>query len=384
MSYLIKGKYRNVTSYLRERLSPRNIIGLSSSGNIDDELWILLEYYSEVDDVGLKFLKTLGISNNLIRKRTFKTFQGFVRQAKNYYYSAKTLHPRSSGLLYYYCFLNLAKAALVIKDPTIRGKFIPHGLKYKISNNSRFAEQTVSLGSSGVFDRFYEWYFDTPITHRSFNIQTLLNYCTDIGYQCQISGIKQPKIVYGYAVSAMDEKNITNWSIVGFYELNEVLKYKKAMRPFFGVFEKIDLPEPDAREMFDISQPALSRVSFFQSINVKKWLSNDTPDYLTVRSEAIQSLRNILQINYFKSNFDFILSLPYKFNKQIRIDETIAIYLVMYYISNLVRYKPEYLENLLDTKESWLIESFIKSCPVTFLRSIISRIIRTDYVFENR
>ncbi len=125
MTKLKTGTYRSPTGWLRQRLSKRNIQSLEASGSIDDELWILLEYQSEVEDVGLKFVEQNGVKKRNAKK-VYKHFQAYIRQAKNYYYSAKQLHPRSASLLYYYCFLNLAKAALVLKQPTIAGHKISH------------------------------------------------------------------------------------------------------------------------------------------------------------------------------------------------------------------------------------------------------------------
>jgi hypothetical protein len=65
-------------------------------------------------------------------------------------------------------------------------------------------------------------------------------------------------------------------------------------------------------------------------------------------------------------------------------NELMSIYLIMFYMSSLVRYKPAFIENLLNTKEAWLIDSFVKSCSVTFLRMIVSEIMNTDFVIKYR
>jgi hypothetical protein len=65
------GTYRSPDTYIRQRLSERQVLELSGSGSVDDELWIILEYYSEVQSVGMELLKRSGISNSLVRKRLF-------------------------------------------------------------------------------------------------------------------------------------------------------------------------------------------------------------------------------------------------------------------------------------------------------------------------
>src|SRR5260370_35978123 len=78
--------------------------------DIERELWSALEYFSEVEEVGLNLIQSKGLQPQSDHQEIFNYFQAFVRQAKSYFSSAKTLHYRSSSLLYYYSFLNLAKA----------------------------------------------------------------------------------------------------------------------------------------------------------------------------------------------------------------------------------------------------------------------------------
>jgi len=384
MAKFIEGQYRRATGYLRQQLSQRNIQRLSASGEIDDEFWILLEYYSEVENVGLNYLKQKGIQNSATRRKVFKHFQAHVRQAKSYYYSAKVLPPRSSGLLYYYCFLNLAKSVLVIKEPNIAGKEEYHGLNYKVDNNSPFRQQTLNIKPDGIFPKLYDWYFGQTIKLKQVNISSLLSYCTDISYQCKIAGIHDTKILYSYYAHCVDKNKKLGWALVGIPQSSVLLKYPKSVNLFLKNYEKIELPQLDGREMFKLDAFEQSSFVFFQSIKTTQWISDNIPPALEVRDEIMKALKNVIQVNYFANDYDFLISLPYKTNRQTMMDETIAIYLIMFYLSNLVRYKPQYLEGLLSKKEAWLIDSFVRSCPITFLRSMISRIIGTDYIIEKR
>jgi hypothetical protein len=65
-------------------------------------------------------------------------------------------------------------------------------------------------------------------------------------------------------------------------------------------------------------------------------------------------------------------------------NEVLAIYAVMFYLSSLVRYRPNYLESLLNHKPAWLIENFVNSTPETFLKMMVSKIVGTDFVFRRR
>lgn len=172
----------------------------------------------------------------------FKHFQAFVRQAKNYYYSAKQLHPRSAGLLYYYCFLNLAKAAIVIKQPQIGGRKISHGISCLPKDFSKLKTQTVKiLDDGGVFPILYEWYFGTVIRPQSLNIQRLFNYCTDISYQCLLTGFGNCKLLQGYYVLLVNQDNHTGWPLIGIATFRQCEKYRKSFDVLYRNFEKVEL-----------------------------------------------------------------------------------------------------------------------------------------------
>lgn len=386
MTRLTIGTYRRPSGWLRQRLSKRNIQGLDASGEIDDELWILLEYQSEVEDVGIKFVIQNGIDRRNARK-VYKHFQAYVRQAKNYYYSAKKLHPRSAGLLYYYCFLNLAKAALVLKQPSIAGRRISHGLSCLPRDFSKLKTQTVKiLNDGGVFPKLYEWYFGIPIRPQSLNVQRLLNYCTDVSYQTAIAGFGNCKLLQSYYVHQVNasQNPKIGWPLLGIASFSECARYPKAMQALYQNFEKVDLPQFNGREYFDADNLHLSNFTFFQSKQTFNWISDNIPPTLESRDLVFRGLGTMLQTNYYKSDFDYYVALPYLPNRQIPMDETTAIYLIMFYVSNLVRYNPKYLEELLSKKEAWLIDSFIRTCPLAFLRSMVSRITNTDYTIGRR
>lgn len=383
MAKFIEGEYRKSTGYLRGRLSNRKVQGLNTSREIDDELWSILDFYSEIDSFGLEFIKNLGIKNSLIQKRLHKHFQAHIRQAKGYYYSAKVLPIRSSPLLYYYSFMNLAMAILVIQQPSIIEKKLSHGLSYNLKTILPFKKQSINVFSKGVFPMLYNWYFNHNLTIKHLNISSLFNYCTDIMYECQVAGIQETKILSCKYSQCVNEVSKTAWPLLAISSANEILNYPKTFKNFISYFEKVDLDQLNFKEIFDISTIEKKNFNFFQG-PTKQWSSDNLPPFHEVNQEILKILKNVLQFNYFKKDYDLIIALPYKRNKQVQLDETLAIYLIMFYLSCIVRYRPDFMEQLLNKKEAWLIDSFIKSCSITFLRSMISRIIGIEYILDRR
>jgi hypothetical protein len=103
--------------------------------------------------------------------------------------------------------------------------------------------------------------------------------------------------------------------------------------------------------------------------------------------KIINALHPYFSVHYFDDNRDFDLVLHYQDTTNptpIPMNEALSIYAVMFYLSNLVRYRPNYLESLLNHKPAWLIENFVNSTPEVFLRMMVSKITETDFVFRRR
>lgn len=380
--------FRVLDGWLHQRISKKAIVGLGATRSFGDELWSLLEYYSEVEEMGKDFLKSHGISHPATQKKMYSSFQAYIRQAKNYYKSAQSLHYRSSGLLYYYSFLNLTKALLILDNHGLLvDKKIKHGLEYQIKPNKQFDKERITTFTNGVFPMLYKHLINQQLPNKtSLQLKEIFSYCTDVNYQYESGNFGHRKTIPSLAsfVTKRQGNNGEAWMIIGipFFELVE--KYPSFVNKILSSYEKIDLPNQIARELFNLDAAAQKRYTFFQDINPKAFPTPNVLPTLELRDNLINTFGGHFSVNYFKENHDFNFSLPYKITRQYILNELIAIYLIMFYISNIVRYKPYYLEDMLTKKEAWLIESFIESCPLTFLRIITSEIMGKDFILESR
>jgi hypothetical protein len=152
------------------------------------DLWNILEFYSEIPKSAGGLLNVDPTSK--VGKTTISLFRAFVRQSKNYWTAAEALPLRSSALLFYYAFLNLAKALLLAKGRiTINDRRIAHGIGYDTSRlQSHFNAEQIS-SQNGVFDRLYEYFCHSNLSYRTdFHIVQLLRYCSDITFQVEQAG----------------------------------------------------------------------------------------------------------------------------------------------------------------------------------------------------
>src|SRR3990172_6398381 len=89
-------------------------------------------------------------------KPAFEAFRAFVRQGKAFYEAASHLQYRAAPLMYYYAFLNLAKAYITIREPGfVRGR-VHHGLE-QTPQKKTLARETIRVPlKPGVFHKLYE------------------------------------------------------------------------------------------------------------------------------------------------------------------------------------------------------------------------------------
>lgn len=351
--------------------------------DVETDLWNALEYYSEVEEVGLAVVQGRQPSRS-DHHEIFKSFQAFVRQAKSYYSSAKTLHYRSSSLLYYYAFLNLVKALLVLKDPdSIMGQRVMHGLSYNPSTPSKnFSLETVTV-SNGAFPLFYENIMGQSIPTKgfAFTIVDLFAYCLTIGYQYGLAGLGQTKIILALAAIATNRPTQEAWTLLAIPTFDSVDATQQLKQQLLSAYEEVSLPAHLGHTVFGLNAVAYLNHRFFQTITPDKFLPSGALNLGEVASRLTTALRPYMGISPYDDGSNFQVVLPLG-PTETPVSQDVAIYVVMFYLSSLIRYRPAYLEELLDHKPAWLIESFVNSTPETFLRIIVSRITNNRLVFR--
>lgn len=349
---------------------------LNNPAIIVNELFGALEYLSEVEVVGKEFLKRNRAYPYPVTEH-YKLFQSFIRQAITFYKSAETLDYRSSPLIYYYSFLNLVKAYCCIKDPKKFNKRMGHGLSHKLSTK-KFTEQKVSV-QDGVFKIFYEQLMGTPIKNKlNLKISDLISYCNDVGYEYQISGYGRRSVFFGKTALAVNQTNNQMWVVVAISGFNLFKKYPRKLSKFMSNFEEVSFPQSNAIELLGIKASEYKHYIYFESKNKYPVGFPKFP----ASNLVFDSLRDFFNDTVYSNNYNLTLALPIRNNPVTPFNETLAIYAGMYYMSSLVRYQPQYLEKILTSKESWLLQRFIKSSTQTFLRQMVNLIRNENCIFR--
>ena len=160
-------------------LGPNAPITLRTSNALVNQLWqefIMLRHLNKPRNI-----------------KSRKAITPWIDQSKTYFLDASQVDWRSSGLLYYYSFLNLAKAFIVAKRlltyKLLNTTAIYHGLRADLQSINELTEFEIQIfpptykGCNNVFSYFYEavtnqkWPYQDKV---AITVADIAGYCSDI------------------------------------------------------------------------------------------------------------------------------------------------------------------------------------------------------------
>ncbi|HKP24675.1 MAG TPA: YaaC family protein [Dongiaceae bacterium] len=338
---------------------------LHTSDTVRNELFASLDLYANVRDFGDEILRKKGHTN---LRASYGKLQAYLRQAKAFYESAETLHFRASPLNYYYAFMNYAKAVSLLRDPLFVDKKLRHGLMAGEAAHS-LRKHRVGVQSSGVFPQFYQHITGSNLAGGGkLSICALLGYVPDVQFeygQLKLGDLRS--FPSRFAIATNKSRNefhaliaISHYNSPSFKSVEKVLNRD---------FEEVTVPEGTLREVFDISAELRKAFRFFESRKIYAAPSDhiDTP---SIVADTVAALKRVLSFNPQNDEFLFRLNSEFRTSRLVPMNEVLAIYCVMFHLGSLVRYRPNVLEAMLSKKDAWMIERFVKSSPLTFLKHI--------------
>jgi hypothetical protein len=341
---------------------PLNKVTLHTSDVIRNELIASVTLYSEVEELGRNILKH-GHSQLL---NSFRRFQAYMRQGRTFYESAEVLPARACPLNYYYSFLNFAKAFILLRSPTFIDNNLKHGLSPgKIS--AKIKQQHALVNKSGVFLQFYHQLTQKHLAPGSkLKIIDLLSYCSDVGYEYEALKYGLVRAFPVKFVIAVNQNGLGVFPIfaVGGTQHRDFAKIHNVLTKTFDI---VDVSSMSARDMFKMMHQDRNVSTFFESKNEYP-LQNNIIDTGRIISDTIDAVQDIVSYRPLPDDALFVLNTPIRTPKAATMNEFVAIYVIMFLLGSLVRYRPEILEKMLSSKDTWLIERFVKTAPITLLR----------------
>jgi YaaC-like protein len=187
--------------------------------------------------------------------REYRRFSAFIRQAENYYRSAKALPYRSSALLYYYSFMNLAKAALAVRAMQFNEH---HGLtpRYGTPSTDLAQMQVHVRPRQGIFHALYDLLFATAIPNVAFDLLNLLGYVSETHVEYIEATGQQPRTSRTPKLRLVNDRN-ASWLLLGIENSFPIVRHAPAVQQAFNaVFQRVSVSPQQIRGVFDILMPS--------------------------------------------------------------------------------------------------------------------------------
>ena len=350
----------------------------------EKEYWILLRSAADAFHT-CKRLFTKHQTPGELRKK-WRLFSSYIHQAEGYWDAAMKTSPRSAGLLFYYSFLDLVKAFLLLKHHSLGGSNEIHGLSGRANvwkgglGNKRLRIVPGRANQVAVFPSYYKEVFGCS-PPGSLSVRKLLSYVPGIGSQYQAVERQNGSYVPFIHRWVCDQRRQKAWTIWGVLKGFPLEKYRRCFKNCFTEFERIETPPPGSdlrsllREIFEFKGIGWAHFDYFQTkagrevaMLAEKWPMQE------LRHRLRACMGNTLLPQYHDKGSSAFLYLPLDKRTGLPMDGDIATFAIMYFISELVRYHTDYLQRLFTTPRGWLLESFVEISPHYFLRAITSRI----------
>jgi hypothetical protein len=294
----------------------------------------------------------------------------YVAQARDFYEAAHNHQLGSQPLLYYYAFLNLAKAALVTKGVALPAT-ARHGIsdpKANVRSRLRLEGQRVNMQAcdaqhSQIFPEFVKLLGGKSTLQRSFRIVDLFSQVPVIHRTfTQVSGsspsflpLKSIK-VFGKGTSVWVRVSLEK----GDQDVKQVLPTLRSRRAFRNAFHQV-ASDNDRELWFETDaetgharakDPAIARLA------------------AKVRSIGTASILTRNGYRHYLSSIEPRLHLP----------DLAASYAIAFYFGSVVRYKPDAFAKIVSGGYAWVVQEFFASSSSQFLYGLASFLAGVDVI----
>lgn len=350
-------------------------------------LWRLIEKYSEVRSVAIRRFK--GTEDQKVQ--LWSALRGLVIQAREYFRAAEATSVPSAALLYYYCFLNLAKAEILLWRPELifdrdtgAVKRLDHGLSADPTKATNFEEDSLKVLTRGVFPLLYEMRLGQAPQMSEVGVVKLLQHVPELG--TDLEDVSLPSSLCGFIRTA-----VINRSVEGRHELRTVC----AIRFPWGLqdvptalyirrhFQPVKFTQPEADALFNLKGWDAIHAVFFESKEPRSVTS--TSLYVHEADEvlvpAFHYLQEILDIHPQTGEFYFCTP-SLTPDAMVPLTPALASYALMYYVSSVVRYKPYQLYSEANGLERWILNAYVTQAPQRLLFSALNGISAQQNLFS--
>ena len=303
-------------------------------------------------------------------KRNEDIANAYIAQGYDFFEAAQTPRLHSRPLLYYYAFLNVVKAALLIRQVALP-PLARHGISDPRANSRirlRLAGQGVQIQNaandrSEIFPEFLSLLGYKAALPKFFRVIDLLEVVPSI-HRTFTQVMASPPIFAPIERFEIRYRRGSVWVLMRVVradkDVRDALPRTRSRRAFTSVFSQVESEHDD--ELWFETAPVRAQTRGID--NAIGQLAVLVKRCGTAAILTAQGYRFYL-VNTPPSAF-----VPY----------LAAMYGVIFYLGSITRYKPDVWDKIISGKESWIVEEFLASLPTQFLYGLASELAGVDVV----
>jgi hypothetical protein len=277
--------------------------------------------------------------------------------------------------------LNAAKGLTYMEDPQLLDdpQNLLHGLMdpSRIKNPKQFslADEAIRV-DKGVFNCMHLAMTGTALPRRTtFLVRDLLRDCTWITAETREVYKASPHQAHFFPSLRTDGAETEIWPVVQVSRdrVNTICgsftAFKAAAPKFFSTFVRVRPPSPTPAEYFFEGRPRRIATRHDRKAAVRS-IQQDLRKlglYRQIRNPDVQHVGQ------------YMLPLPVTGRT---LPEPCLIYAVTFYLGSLVRYQPHALDAMLGGADAWIIEAFLRQCPIAFAYLMMNHFWRREHIFH--
>lgn len=314
------------------------------------------------------FLSHLAVTR--LTKRNENIANAYIAQGQDFFQAAQNPEFHSRPLLYYYAFLNVVKAALLIRGVPLPPR-AAHGILDPSANSRQrlhFAGQRVNIRNttstrSEIFPEFLRMLSYQGQLPHSFRVIDLLRVIPSI-HRTFTQVVPSPPIFVPVSRFELRYRRGSVWMRLRLTrtdkDVRDVLPETRRRRGFTSVFTQVE--SGDDGELWFETTSVLARTRGIDTA-ITQLASR-------VRECGVAAVLTVQGYRFYLVNTPPALFVPY----------LAAMYGVIFYLGSITRYKPDVFDKIISGKQSWIVEEFLASLPMQFLYGLVSELAGVDVV----
>lgn len=337
---------------------------MSTLGEPEKVIWSSIQFLATQGIIDRLLVSRHRIRSENARALIASNISVYINHASEFYEAARQAHSNTAPLLYYYAFLNLAKARCEIQRPNFHRfpESYRHGLSWR--PNERFLvnpqKEILSVAGRGVWHVLYE-----ALTGRAAIISNparlkvghLLSLCPEIAVEYGDNFSEPRKVISLIEPSFFyNEKQRESW--LRFSIDREELKYLKLSGPKF--IAQISPPRNTYIQVKGNNEDTKDIITF-ELANPKPALPKQSVCADVFAEVQFMNLFTHLDGGKLAYEIPLLRTLP------LPIPQIVVLYTLMFWLGSLVRYDPHSVEFLRRSRYWSLVEGFMNQSRIWLL-----------------